>query len=169
MAEPVTLEAAAAGKAEVFAHLYQLYMHDFSEITDLTGEIGEDGRFALDKPLARFWQEPRHEALLIRREGHIAGFALLNAVPHSCDPVDFNMAEFFILRRHRRSGTGTLAACAIFRQRPGQWELAVLRSNRAALSFWRQAIGGEPAAHGIDERDVDDARWDGALFRFAIA
>ena len=108
-----TVEVVVAKPAEriVFENLMQLYTHDFSEqwYDRPIGEVDEQGRFppyALDP----YWRQPDHIPLLLRANSRIVGFALLNRVTHTDRPLDRNMAEFFVLRKHRRSGAGTAAA-----------------------------------------------------------
>lgn len=166
------IEVAAAKLAErgVLDNLFQLYVHDFSEQWAGTarGEVGADGRFEPYPWLDSYWNEPGRVPLLLRRDGFLIGFALLNQHAHSGEPVDWSMAEFFILRKHRRSGAGTEAAQAIFRHHPGQWEAAVARPNTAALAFWRKAVASCPGVSGIDELDRDNAAWNGPILRFRI-
>ena len=104
--------------------------------------------------------------LLFRLEGRPVGFALLNATSHSGHPVDRNVAEFFVVRKHRRSGLGTAAAHALFAQRPGRWEAAVARPNTAALAFWRRAVESCPGVEAIEETDHATPAWNGPILRF---
>jgi predicted acetyltransferase len=153
----------------VFENLMQLYTHDFSEqwYDRPTGEVDERGRFP-DYPLDVYWREKDHIPLLLRADSHIIGFALLNRVTHTGRPVDRNMAEFFVLRKHRRTGAGTAAAQAIFTRYPGMWEAAIARRNVAALAFWRRAIGEHPLSQQIEEIDISRADWNGPVLRFRI-
>jgi predicted acetyltransferase len=96
----------------------------------------------------------------------LAGFSLVNDHAHSGESVDRNVAEFFILRKHRGSGVGRIAAEIIFSQHPGVWEVAVARKNVAALSFWRRTVGGTAKATGIQEIDVSNEHWNGPVLRF---
>jgi predicted acetyltransferase len=50
------------------------------------------------------------------------------------------MADFFVVRRHRRDGVGTEAARQIWNRFPGRWEIRVMESNKAAYKFWAHAI-----------------------------
>ena len=165
----VDVRSASAGERVSLANLMQLYIHDFSEFWrgGPDGELQDDGRFA-DYPLEAYWREPSRVPLLIRSAGALIGFALLNAVGHDAGALDRNMAEFFIVRKHRRGGAGTAAARQIFGLYPGLWEVAVARRNQGALPFWRTAIGGHPQAADIVELDLDSAAWNGALFRFRV-
>ena len=148
--------------------MMQLYIHDFSEHWAGTdrGELGADGRFG-DYPLEPYWLESDHIPLLLSTGGALVGFALLNTEAHSRLPVDHNMAEFFIVRKHRRGGLGLAAARAIFELYPGQWEAAVARRNLAALAFWRKAAS-YPAATDPQELDIDTPDWNGPILRFRI-
>jgi predicted acetyltransferase len=101
-------------------------------------------------------------------EGRLAGFALLNTASHSGQPLDHNMAEFFIVRKHRRGGIGTAAARTIFHGRPGIWEAAVARRNPGGLAFWRNAVGGCPLASKVEELDLATEAWNGPILRFRI-
>ena len=150
------------------ANMMQLYAHDFSELWagGPRGELAGDGLFAA-YPLDAWWREPDHVALLVKVGGFLAGFALLDRMSHTGCPLDRNMAEFFIVRKHRRSGAGTTAARAIFSRYPGRWEAAVARANHAALAFWRTAI--QPLAEEMELVDVESALWDGPVLRFRIA
>ncbi|HEY5290381.1 MAG TPA: acetyltransferase, partial [Caulobacteraceae bacterium] len=101
-----------------------------------------------------------------RAGGALAGFALVNDNSHSGLPVDRNVAEFFIVRKHRRGGVGTAAARAVFALYPGQWEAAVARRNLPALAFWRTAVSGCPKLIDLEELDVRSNDWDGPILRF---
>ena len=163
------IELALPEERAALDQLVQLYIHDFSELWAGTprGELDAGGRFFM-YPLDNYWSDPSRVPLLIRRAGHLAGFALVNAVTHSGRDADRNMAEFFIVRKHRRSGLGRAAAQEIFSRYPGLWEVAVVRRNIQAQSFWRPAIRSHPAARDIEEFDQATEEWDGPITRFRI-
>jgi predicted acetyltransferase len=167
-----TVEVALAAEAEkpAIANLFQLYVHDFSEqwAGMDQGELGDDGRFEPYRYLDAYWSETGRAPLLIRVGGHLAGFALVNDRSHSGLEVDRNMAEFFIVRKHRRSGAGTTAARMIFHRYPGLWEAAVARRNTAALGFWRKAVGGCPGLSRFEELDRQTEEWNGPILRFRL-
>jgi predicted acetyltransferase len=165
----VEVSPARPEERAALANLMQFYVHDFSEFWAGTdeGELQDDGRFA-DYPLDAYWREPSRVPLLLRLGGRPIGFALLNAVGHGFGAIDRNMAEFFIVRKHRRGGVGTAAARQVFGLHPGRWEVAVARRNLAALPFWRQAINGCDEVADVAELDVDNGVWNGPLFRFRV-
>jgi predicted acetyltransferase len=166
----VEVRVAQPEERGALANLTQLYIHDFSELWagTLDGEVRDDGRFA-DYPLDAYWREPGRIPLLFRQNDRLIGFALLNAVGHGDWPAPRNMAEFFIVRKHRRGGAGTAAARQVFALFPGAWEVAVARKNVGALAFWRQAIGGHPQVRDVEELDLTTAAWNGPIFRFDVA
>jgi predicted acetyltransferase len=142
MANPreVVLEAAAASDAGVLANLLELYLHDLSEAFPII-ELGADGRFGYDK-LPLYWSEPeRRLPFLIRYGTRVAGFVLVTrGSPASDDPEVFDVAEFFVLRRHRRSGVGRRAAFLVWDRLPGRWIVRVSEGNRGAIPFWAGVI-----------------------------
>jgi predicted acetyltransferase len=171
MSPKIEIIVAGPGERATLENLFQLYVHDFSEFWDgrPEGELGDDGRFEPYSELDAYWREADRIPLLLRLDGRLVGFALVNAVGHGGGPVDRNMAEFFIARKHRRGGVGTAAAGAVFSLYSGQWETAVARANIAALAFWRHAVSGHPDVTDVEELDVTSPAWNGPVIRFRIA
>jgi predicted acetyltransferase len=166
----VEIVPARADQRPALEAMFQLYVHDFSAFWAgrPDGELEEDGRFGPYEHLGSYWREPDRRPLLIRAEGRLAGFALINAHSHMRRLVDHAVAEFFVVRKHRRAGVGAAAARAIFSAQSGTWEAAVARANTGALAFWREAIGGHPGLRDLEVFDRDDADWNGAVLRFEI-
>jgi predicted acetyltransferase len=165
----IDLTPAAPHERTALENLLQLHTHDFSGYwyDRPEGELDEHGRFA-PYPLDAYWSARSHVPLLIRREGRLLGFALLNNVSPSEWPVDWNMAEFFVARKHRGCGVGSAAAHLIFSRYPGQWETAVAKRNIVGLSFWRKIIPQHPAVQDLQELNVNSPRWNGPVLRFRI-
>ena len=110
--EAVSLVRATRDHAPLLANLLELYTHDLSAIFPV--ELGADGRFGYDK-LPLYWDEPasRH-AFLIERAGCVAGFAFATRGLQPGTAADeLDVAEFFVLRAHRRAGVGRLAAARL--------------------------------------------------------
>jgi predicted acetyltransferase len=135
----VLLQVAQPNDAELLSNLIQLYAYDLSEIYALSP--GPDGRFFYDK-LPLYWSEPdKRFPLLIRHGGELAGFVLVTlGSPASIDPRVYDVAEFFVLRRHRRFGVGRDAAFSVWDRFPGQWTVRVSEGNAGGLSFWSKTI-----------------------------
>lgn len=122
----------------ILANLLELYLHDFSEFHHL--RVDPNGRFGYPN-LPLYWSDPDRHAFLIKINNKLAGFALIKKVPHaSTGQSPWDMAEFFILRRYRRSGMGTRAAHEVWNRFPGPWQVRVMHSNTSALHFWKHAI-----------------------------
>ncbi len=145
----------------------QFYTHDFSEYWAGTGkgELGADGRFA-PYPLTPYWSRPGWQALLLYQAEALAGFALINDQAHSMQPTNYNLAEFFVLRKYRGVGVGRMAASQVFTNHPGQWEVAVARKNIPAYRFWRKTIASLASAANMQEIDAHDDSWNGPIIRF---
>ncbi|WP_437570303.1 GNAT family N-acetyltransferase [Sorangium sp. So ce542] len=138
--QAVSLDAAAPSDAPLLSNLLELYIHDLSDVFPGL-ELGPDGRFGYDK-LPLYWSEPeRRFAFIVRCGGQIAGFALATrGSPAATDPEVLDVAEFFVLRRYRRSGVGRRAAVLLWQRLPGTWTVRVSEGNAGALAFWRGVV-----------------------------
>ena len=157
-----------AAERPVLDHLLQLYLHDFSEHAALDspyGEVNENGLFTYPPGLDPYWREPGRVPLLIRADGCIAGFMLLNRWSALDRPLDRSVAEFFVLRKYRSAGVGTLAARQAFGRYPGHWEVPVADYNQGALAFWRAVLSSLPAAQ-VTAHTGDGSRWSGTVLCF---
>jgi len=137
--QEIALDVATPRDAVLLSNLLELYAHDLSEAFAL--ELGTDGRFGYDK-LPLYWSEPeRRFPFLIRCGTRIVGFALVTrGSPASEDPNAFDVAEFFVVRRHRRSGVGRHAAFLLWNRLGGRWTVRVSEANHRGRSFWASTI-----------------------------
>ena len=135
----VTLELATERDAALLANLLEFYIHDLSDVFPV--ELGVEGRFGYGS-LPLYWSKPdTHFAFLFRLDLRIAGFALVTrGSPATSDSQALDLAEFFVLRSYRRSGTGRIAASLLFDHIPGHWVVRVSEANSAAVSFWESTI-----------------------------
>ena len=139
------LEARVADKP-VVRRLLELYLHDFSVFTG--NDVDARGRFGYDF-LDAYWTDSDRVPFLFRVDRHWCGFALVR----TGDPHD--MAEFFVMRKYRRSGVGIAAAHALLARFPGRWQVRQMRANADATAFWRRAI---PVAFTEEEIDAGPAQ-----------
>ena len=139
--EIVRIQVADDVAQVVLRNLLELYVHDLSEAFPYV-ELGPDGRFAYPPDLSSYWSEPaRRFAYLIKAGGKVAGFALVTlGSPAAEEPDVYDLAEFFVLRAHRRSGLGRRAACLLWNQLPGHWVVRCSESNPGALAFWSDVV-----------------------------
>jgi predicted acetyltransferase len=172
VAGDVTVEVAPESAKQLLAGLMQFYAYDFSEL-EPEGSDGLDfdarGLFSPYPHLDAYWREEGRRPLLIRVGGKPAGFALLNTFSHLFRPVDHNMGEFFVARKHRRRGVATRAFAQLVAMHPGRWEVAVLWRNKGALAFWPGAIAAAPGVSAVVEHRDDVRNWDGLVLSFLAA
>jgi predicted acetyltransferase len=137
-------------------NVFPFYLHDLSAFDDSYYELDESGRWRPDH-LPAWLHDANDLPLVILRDGRRVGFALVcrKPSPWVTPGCDYRMAEFFVLRRERRSGIGTRAAHAVFDAHPGRWEVSELARNERAIRFWRRVIG-ERTNDRYDESAEDD-------------
>jgi predicted acetyltransferase len=136
---------ATARSRTLLRRLFPLYIHDLSPHTGFY-VLDDRGRWRPD--LWRDWlANPHVEPWLIDSDGQPAGFAIVahQPFPYMSPDRRHKLCEFFILSARRRMGLGQEAAGRVFDLHAGPWELTVLRSNSAALGFWRATIGAYTA------------------------
>src|SRR3954452_5196161 len=161
----VTLDPILPEEMPALRNLWELYVHDFTEF--VLREPGPDGRFETDEGFAARVAPPL-ELLWIRRAGRVAGFVFIRPHRHlDGDPAVSDVAQFFVLRAHRRAGVGGAAAALAFARRPGAWEVRETTANVPAQRFWRQVVG-EVTGGSFSERawSKDGADW--VVQRFSV-
>lgn len=139
VSQAVVVEPATAPDAAVLSNLVELYSHDLSDVFAL--DLGPDGRFGYEK-LPLYWSEPeRRFPFLIHCDSRLVGFALITRGSPASDNIeDFDVAEFFVARRHRRSGVGRRAAFLIWNRFAVRWTVRVTERNREGRHFWAKVI-----------------------------
>ncbi|MGF1432217.1 GNAT family N-acetyltransferase [Kitasatospora sp. LaBMicrA B282] len=129
--EPELVPGTDADRALV-ANLLQLYLHDHSQYAQV--EPDASGRFEFPW-LDDYFGRPGRECWVIRADGRPVGFALTrDGVPGDEDA--WHLAEFFVLRAHRRRGLGRRAARLVLQRHPGWWTLSYLANNTPAAGLW---------------------------------
>jgi predicted acetyltransferase len=124
----VVVEPAVHRDATVIANLLELYSHDLREAFSL--ELGTGARFGYES-LPLYWSKPdRRFPFLVRRGNLLVGFALVTrGSPASDDPNVFDVAEFFVVRRHRRCGVGRRAAFLLWSRVAARWIVRASEAN----------------------------------------
>lgn len=146
----------------VLATLAQFYCYDLAAVRMY--EVTEHGLYVY-RYLDHYFLEPEREAYFVRHNDALAGFALTRRLPTG----EREVAEFFVIRRHRRTGVGRRAAHQLFATHPGQWIVAFDDDNPDAAAFWPAvahavAVG---AVHGESVRPPD-SRFLQTVLRFSI-
>ena len=154
------LEISLAAPAErpLLANLLEKYLYEFSqwEKTD----VGPEGLYGYEWLDYYFTQERRYPYLL-RVDGKLAGFVLVNDYPEVPDAkTDFCISEFFIMHKYRRQGHGRAAVFHVLDQHHGRWQLKCHPHNVPSVHFWRSVIDEYTGGHfrlveGYPNREAD--------------
>jgi predicted acetyltransferase len=164
-ARTLNLEIIDAGDERwkpVLAHLFELYVYDFSEYTG--SDVHDSGSYEVVE--TDYWNDAFPHRYIATVDGKIAGFALVRrGSPLDDDAGASYVEEFFVLRKFRRRGVGGELARHVFAKFPGRWQVAVLRNNLPAQAFWRGAIGALTDGR-YEERERDDEKWRGPVLYF---
>jgi predicted acetyltransferase len=133
---------ASAADRQWLTNVYPFYLHDLSEFDEHYYTLNDRGLWEPDH-LPSWLQDDTDHSLIIRQSETRVGFALVNHAPsvHMMPGFHFRLAEFFILKRYRRTGIGLRAAQALFDRFRGRWQLSILARNAPAIAFWRRVLG----------------------------
>jgi len=171
-AKVVTVREAGASERRLIECLIQFYTYELASIEppcSIQLEFGEEDCYPPVADLDRYWRLEGFHPLLIRVEERLAGLALINTHSRRGEKVEFNMAEFFIAREHRRRGVATEAARLILAQFPGRWEVAVAEHNVAAKMFWSRTLAVRLNVNRLVRHEGDVKRWRGPIWSFRTA
>jgi predicted acetyltransferase len=170
IAERVRVAPAVKSERPLVEGLFQFYAYDFSEMEPAGSadfEFNAHGCFDNYSYMADYWRDPDRWPLLIRLDGRLTGFALVNTFSHlSGGRVERNMAEFFVARKFRREGVAQEAVRQILTLHPARWEVAVVERNTAAKAFWPRAIAAAPSVRELEQRKGDGVHWNGPIWTF---
>lgn len=153
---------ARRGEQPIIENLLQLYLYEFSAA--LGTDVEADGRFLWDG-LDDYWAEDGLHPFLLTVDDKLAGFALVQRISGADQTLVWDMEDFFVMAKYRRSGLGAFAADHLFRRFPGRWQIRVSTSNSGARAFWYSTLATSqmdsepPAAVTVDGRAFE-------VFRF---
>ncbi|MBA3660946.1 MAG: GNAT family N-acetyltransferase [Gammaproteobacteria bacterium] len=136
----IELIPATLADYSVIQNMGRFYVYDMSEYMGYEAgwEIPEDGLFeCID--FKKYWQDEKSFPFIVRYKNEIAGFVIVDKKGSRVD-IDFNMAQFFILRKFKHKGLGRYVAQQAFKKFPGTWEVMVMPGNEGAYRFWRSTI-----------------------------
>jgi predicted acetyltransferase len=131
------LYLASENERNIIANLLQFYAYDFSEY--LNFDVEADGLYEPYQYLDDYWTDQNRFPYLINHEGKYIGFALVRFI-QTAERNYYSIAEFFILKKYRRSGIGKEAAKMIFNLYKGEWEVFQVEKNKPAQLFWSKVI-----------------------------
>lgn len=136
----ITLCKATKEDKGTIQNLGRFYVYEMSRYCGFlpTWETPLNGLFeCID--LSSYTEKPDRHAFLIKVDGELAGFVLINKVGSSPD-VDWNIGEFFVISKFQGKDVGRHVAEQIFNQFPGVWETTQIPENKAAIDFWEKVV-----------------------------
>ena len=155
-------EAKLSDKA-ILQNMLELYQHDASEYDGK--DLDEHGRYGY-RYLDYYWVEANRVPFLVRVDGKLAGFALVNEHLIKTGEAGLSVAEIFIVRKYRRCGVGTTVARQLFDRFAATWEVRQEAGNIVAQAFWRKVINTYTAGN-YTEYPEGMADWGGPIQIFA--
>lgn len=146
---------APAEKLPVIQNMARFYAYDLSKscgfYTLFDWSFPENGLYEAHD-LSDYWK-PGHYPFLIRVDGELAGFVLIDKIGTTPD-VDWNMGQFFIVGKYQGKGVGRQVAVRIFEKFPGTWEVMQMPDNIPAIAFWKKVIAGYTNNKYSEERKI---------------
>lgn len=139
--DDIKLIACSKQDFTIVKNMSQYYSYDIcSYMSHEKGwALEENGLYKNIKSLPLYWEEEDRYPFIVRVKDELAGFVLINKICSFPD-ADWNMGEFFIMRKFQRKGVGKHAAYECFKQFPGVWTIEVIPGNEGAYRFWRSII-----------------------------
>lgn len=136
----ITLCKATRDDKNTIQNLGRFYVYEMSRYCGfLSGwETPPNGLFEC-RDFSCYCEESDRYPFLIKVDGELAGFALINKLGTTPD-VDWNVGEFFIVSKFQGKGIGRYVAEQLFSQFQGIWETAQMPENQAAISFWEKVV-----------------------------
>lgn len=151
----IDIVEAPVDKMPVIQNMARFYAYDLSKscgfYTLFDWSFPENGLYeALD--LSNYWK-PDHYPFLIRVDGELAGFVLIDKIGTTSD-VDWNMGQFFIVGKYQGKGVGRQVAVQTFEKFPGTWEVMQMPDNIPAIAFWKKVIARYTNNKYSEERKI---------------
>jgi predicted acetyltransferase len=123
---------------EILANLLEKYDYEFSQYDNRdVNKLGLYGYPYLDS----YWLDDDRYAYFIKVDDKLAGFIMVNNYqPEGAMKTDFQIAEFFVLFKYRRSGVGKQAFYSVLDKHKGRCGLGWHPKNIASAQFWEKSI-----------------------------
>jgi ribosomal-protein-alanine N-acetyltransferase len=141
MTSSITLIPSTLADYPTIQNLARFYVYDISQYCG--GEDGwqtpEDGLYEC-RDFKHYFEGKENFPFIVRVRDELAGFVIVDKKGSTPD-IDFNMAQFFIVRKFKGQGVGKIAARTSFEMFKGAWEVMVMPPNTGAYAFWKKTIG----------------------------
>ena len=153
----LSISCVDSSSEKILSNLLELYCHDMSEWLDV--EPDEQGRFSKHYDTLACWENGG--SVFIAKHGDVPiGFAIVQSAQHFMGTCKWDLKEFFILRKHRRTGAGQRLAEFVWDTSPERWLVRVHSANRPAVPFWRRTIESYSEVNCTEEvREVGGNNW----------
>ena len=132
----INILPASVNDKPILQRMMELYQYDFSEFQN--NDLDAQGCFGYPF-LDYYWSEEGRYPFLVQVDDKLVGFVLVNHHIYILGN-EWSIAEFFILRKYRRTGIGKRVAFYIFDQFQGKWEIQETKANLPAQRFWQKVI-----------------------------
>lgn len=128
----------AESDKSIIWNMFQFYCYDTSEYDGYDVQPNGFYRMCADY-FAQYWTQPRWSAYLLRVDGALAGFALIE--PSDVDANALELADLFIMRKYRRRGLAQFVVEHFLGQRDTPWTITVFDDAGDAKAFWQRIFG----------------------------
>jgi predicted acetyltransferase len=128
--------------------LERAYGDWLGELADVTRASPLSGDTLARDQIHEWFQDRSIDLFVLRRNDDCVGFACVEKTRGD----DARLREFYVIPGMRGLGVGSHAAALLFDRHAGRWQLDVLQSDRAALSFWVKVLQRYAPEHRREER-----------------
>ncbi len=132
----IDVSQASIDDKPLIQRMMELYQYDFTEFEN--SDLDSHGCFGYPW-LDHYWSEKGRYPFVVRVDGKLAGFVLVNQQTYLPDS-EWAVSEFFIMRKYRGHGVGKAVAFSVFDRFRGKWEVHEVECNAPSQHFWRRVI-----------------------------
>lgn len=139
----------------ILVNLLEFYLHDLAEWFKF--DQHPSGKYT--QSTDQYWADG-HSVYLLYAKSIPIGFGLVGPAYEFNQGDGMDMDEFFVVRRHRRTGVGADFATDLWNRYRGPWLVRVFQSNTPALLFWRKTISDFTNSRYEEETvEKNDSPW----------
>jgi ribosomal-protein-alanine N-acetyltransferase len=135
--DQVRLVPASIEEYPIIQNMASYYSYDMSEY--MGWEQQNDGTHSVGMDYVKYWKAENTFPFIIKYHDELAGFVIVDKNVSDLSN-DFNIAQFFVLRKFKGRGLAQHIAFQCFDKFCGKWEVFVMPRNEGAYRFWRKII-----------------------------
>ncbi len=133
----IKLLSAKMADYPVIQNMASYYSYDLSEYMGWAQQ--SDGTQSTGVDYIKYWKTENTFPFIIKYQDKLMGFVIVDKDVSDLSN-DFNIAQFFILRKFKGKGVGRYVAFQCFNKFCSNWEVFVMPGNEGAYRFWRKII-----------------------------